>query len=220
MSIIGLVGFAGCGKGTVADILVKKYGYTKIAFADSVKDACSVIFGWERSLLEGDTEQSREFREKTDAFWSARLGYDLTPRLALQKMGTEAGRDVFGMNLWITSVENKILQYDNVVLADTRFPNEIAFIHKLYGTVIRVKRGPEPEWWSAALAENSGNIPDGMKKHHSKIHYSEWAWIGTKFDHTLENDGDLNDLEREVDFILTSSEKDSIMKSYYHGEKV
>lgn len=209
MSIIGLIGFAGSGKGTVADILVEKHGYTKLSFADSVKDACSAIFGWERALLEGDTKESREFREKVDSFWSARLGYDLTPRLALQKMGTEAGRNVFGQKLWITSVENKILQHEKVVLADTRFPNEIEFIRKLYGQVIRVKRGPEPGFYEDLIkfkADDRWNKPNEeemMGLNHPKVHYSEWAWIGTHFDYLLDNDGPLNELEANVNYMLT-----------------
>jgi len=49
--IIGLVGFIGAGKGTVADILVEKHGFIKESFANSVKDAVSVIFGWDRTFL-------------------------------------------------------------------------------------------------------------------------------------------------------------------------
>lgn len=205
MSIIGIVGFAGSGKGTVADILVKKHGYTKIAFADSVKDACSAVFGWERKLLEGDTSESREFREKTDSFWSSRLGYDMSPRLALQMMGTEAGRNVFHRDIWIYSIENKILEHEKVVLADTRFPNEISFIRKLYGHVIRVSRGSDPEWWDDALGENQDNFNTPiMEQKWPKIHYSEWAWIGTHFDYLLHNEGSLNELEANVTFALTS----------------
>ena len=37
--IIGVVGFIGSGKGTVADILVEKHGFVKLSFADAVKDA-------------------------------------------------------------------------------------------------------------------------------------------------------------------------------------
>jgi dephospho-CoA kinase len=34
--IIGLVGFIGSGKGTIADILTKKHNFTKLSFADTV----------------------------------------------------------------------------------------------------------------------------------------------------------------------------------------
>jgi ABC-type oligopeptide transport system ATPase subunit len=58
--IIGIVGFAGSGKGTVGDILVNDHDFTKLSFADAVKDATSAIFGWPRHLLEGDTNESRQ----------------------------------------------------------------------------------------------------------------------------------------------------------------
>ena len=50
--IIGLVGFIGSGKGTIADLLVERHGFFKESFANSVKDACSLIFGWDRAMLE------------------------------------------------------------------------------------------------------------------------------------------------------------------------
>ena len=53
--IVGLVGFIGAGKGTVADLLVERHNFIKESFANSVKDAVSVVFGWDRALLEGDT---------------------------------------------------------------------------------------------------------------------------------------------------------------------
>ena len=57
--IIGVVGFIGSGKGTVADILQNDYGYQKISFADSLKDTVASVFSWPRELLEGDTDVSR-----------------------------------------------------------------------------------------------------------------------------------------------------------------
>ena len=35
---IGLVGYSQSGKDTVADILVKNYGYTRVAFADKIRE--------------------------------------------------------------------------------------------------------------------------------------------------------------------------------------
>lgn len=208
--IIGIVGFAGSGKGTVSDILVEQYDFTKLSFADAVKDATSAIFGWPRHLLEGDTDQSREFRETKDDFWSARLGRDFTPRLAMQLMGTEAGREVFHQNLWVDVVERRIKHKqewefeDNFVIPDVRFPNEIEAIRKWGGVVVRVVRGAEPEWFDAALQDNkTDNIQTGqMNIYHPSVHYSEWAWIGQQFNYQISNNGTLSMLEADVKHML------------------
>ena len=204
--IIGVVGFIGSGKGTAADILVNKHNFHKLSFADTVKDATAAIFGWPRNLLEGDTDESRAWREAKDEWWSEKFGYDISPRLALQMMGTEAGRDVFHPDLWIHSLERKMEMYPNVVIADVRFPNEIDFIQSKGGFVIRVKRGPDPEWYDLAHAANSKTFThapeawDEMEK--SGIHYSEWAWIGSIMDHELHNTGTISSLEGDISHML------------------
>ena len=126
--IIGLVGYIGSGKGTVGDILVREHGYYKFAFADALKDAVSQIFVWPRGLLEGDSNASRAFRERVDPWWSHKFGYEVTPRLILQKFGTEACRHGIADNIWIAALEKRIQGYDDVVISDCRFPNEIDFI--------------------------------------------------------------------------------------------
>jgi adenylate kinase family enzyme len=68
--IIGICGFIGSGKGTVADTLVNEYGYTKLSFADTLKDGVAAVFNWDRKLLEGDTKDSRDWRETPDTFWT------------------------------------------------------------------------------------------------------------------------------------------------------
>ena len=222
--IIGVVGFIGSGKGTAADILVKKHGFTKLSFADTVKDATAAIFGWQRPLLEGDTDESRAWRETKDEWWSEKFGYDISPRLALQMMGTEAGRDVFHPDLWIHSLERKMEMYPNVVIADVRFPNEIAFIQSKGGFVVRVKRGPDPEWYNDAVIANSTfetaeryaerlDAINRMDEIH-RIHYSEWAWIGSIMDYQLVNEGALSMLEADVTHMLkvfTGPQKPAIL---------
>ena len=37
-NVIGLTGYAGSGKDTLANILVEEYGFTRIAFADKTKE--------------------------------------------------------------------------------------------------------------------------------------------------------------------------------------
>ena len=50
--IIGICGLIGSGKGTVADVLVDQ-GFTKVSFADKLKDGVSTIFGWDRAMPVG-----------------------------------------------------------------------------------------------------------------------------------------------------------------------
>lgn len=199
--IIGLVGFIGSGKGTVADILTRNHGFIKESFADAVKDAIAPIFGWDRDMLEGDTLESRKWRESPDVWWSEKMGKPFSPRYALQLMGTEAGRNVFHTDLWVLSLLRRIDPAKNYVIADVRFPNEIDLIRGHGGKVIRVKRGDEPEWFSTAEAYNVSTNWDGSlqkMKNYPEVHYSEFAWIGKGMDEEINNSTTLDDLEKKV----------------------
>jgi hypothetical protein len=184
--IIGIVGYIGSGKGTVGDILVRDHGYHQFAFADALKDAVASIFVWPRGLLEGDSNASRAFRERVDPWWSHKFGYEVTPRLILQKMGTEACRHGIADNIWIAALEKRIHGYENVVITDVRFPNEIDFIKNANGVIVRVQRGEDP-------------TPEEL----SKLHVSETAWNYIKPDVTIFNNGSLDDLRKEIDMVLT-----------------
>lgn len=197
--IIGICGFASSGKGTVADILVEKFGFSKLSFADSLKDAVAAIFSWPRELLEGDTDESRVFRETKDEWWSEKLGYDVTPRKILQLMGTEAGRNVFGSDVWLYALSRKIDPAKNYVIPDTRFPNEIAFIQSLNGFTIQISRGKQPSWYQKALSDNTSGT-SLMKD--VDVHFSEWAFIGSKFDYSIRNDSSKVLLESDVNHMM------------------
>jgi rhodanese-related sulfurtransferase len=211
--IIGVIGFIGSGKGTAADILVEKHGFVKLSFADAVKDATAAIFGWQRSLLEGDTEESREFREKSDDWWATKFGFNhFSPRLALQLMGTEAGRDVFHKDVWVYALERKMEMYQNVVIADVRFPNEIEWMHSKGGFAVRVCRGADPEWYETAIQANKHGLTDLMADY--KVHYSEWAWAGQIMDYQLDNNGSISMLEADIGHMLkvfTGPQKPAIL---------
>jgi hypothetical protein len=198
--LIGVVGFIGSGKGTVGDLLEQK-GFVKDSFAKPLKDACSAIFGWPRELLEGDTEVSRKWREEHDSFWSEKFGYTFTPRLALQLMGTEAGRNVFHQDIWVVSLLNRA-KGKNVVVTDVRFKNEINYIQQNGGIIVRVKRGEEPEWYKLAEDAAAGFSSAIMGIKDKGIHQSEWDWIGSDFNYTIENEGSLEDLGNQIDGLL------------------
>ena len=204
--IIGVCGFIGSGKDTIADYLVNFHGFRRESFANTLKDAVSQVFGWDRTMLEGRTKQAREWREQVDPWWAERLNMpNLTPRLMLQLWGTEVCRKGFHDDIWIASLENKLrTSKDDVVISDCRFPNEIKSIKDAGGIVIRVKRGPEPEWYDAAVSMNRGSIQNmnwalsREKIAKLGIHASETAWVGTDFDAVLENDGSIDDLFAQV----------------------
>jgi hypothetical protein len=218
--IIGVLGFIGSGKGTVGDIL-SDLGFKKESFASHLKDVTAVMFNWDRNLLEGDTDESREFREKADPYWSSKFEKDFTPRLALQLMGTEVGRNVFDTNFWVNCIENKIVMNKatpNFVITDVRFKNEIEWITSKNGILIEVRRGITPHWYDIAVKANRGvSRAELWMQHTSGVHESEWRWIGHHTDETIYNDGTLEDLKKNVMECLTKYYGSSIIDDLNEG---
>jgi hypothetical protein len=210
--IIGVCGFIGSGKDTIADYLTNFHGFRRESFANSLKDAVAQVFGWDRTMLEGRTKQAREWREQVDPWWAERLNMpNLTPRWVLQYWGTEVCRKAFHDDIWIASLENKLRNStDDIVISDCRFPNEIKSIKDAGGIVVRVHRGPEPEWYDAAISMNKGdraNMTWAMSKskiEHLRIHASETAWVGTNFDAVLDNNGEIDDLFQKVKGLVSN----------------
>jgi hypothetical protein len=203
--IVGVCGLIGAGKDTVADYLVNIHQFRRESFANTLKDAVSSVFGWDREMLEGRTRQSREWREQPDDWWSQRLGMPITPRWVLQYWGTEVVRKSFHDDTWIASLENKLRKsQDHVVISDCRFPNEIESIRRSNGIVIRVVRGPEPSWYEIAQSANCNNQPNASTEILKKlgIHNSETAWIGTNFDAILDNNSSLDHLYAQIKHLV------------------
>jgi len=184
--LIGLVGLIGSGKDTVAARLVQEHGFKRDSFAKSLKDAVSLIFNWDRTMLEGQTKDSREWREKEDKFWSQKFGRPITPRWVLQHFGTEVCRGGMLDSIWVDSL---VARYhgEKTVISDTRFVNEIKTIREQNGKIILVKRG---------------EIPSREEMQASGAHQSEWDWIGCKFDYVLDNTNTLDSLHSNTDQMI------------------
>jgi hypothetical protein len=123
--VLGLMGSKGSGKDTFADMLVADHGFTKVAFADALRDALlvlnPVIMGY--SHYEDDLTRYSELIES--------YGYDEAKRLfpevrrLLQTLGTDVVRNMIGMNTWVDILERRIWAMEGpVVVSDVRFRNE------------------------------------------------------------------------------------------------
>jgi len=202
--IVGICGFIGSGKDTIADYLVNFHEFRRESFASTLKDAVAAVFGWDRTMLEGRTKEAREWREQVDPWWAARLDMPtLTPRWVLQYWGTEVCRKAFHDDIWIASLENKLRNSkDHVVISDCRFPNEISSIKNAGGQIVWVQRGELPDWYDIAVDANRGSNVALNELKRLKIHASETAWVGTTFDAIIDNNGTIDDLYQQAQALV------------------
>ena len=194
------------GKDTVGSYLIEKYGFQQLSFANSLKDALCCIFKWPRNMIEGSTPESRVWRETIDPFWG------ITPRYALEHFGTNLCRKQFDQNIWIKSLEKQLLMLPDdarVVITDCRFENEIAMIHNLGGTLIRVQRPPFPEWISIVEDLKQGNMSLSDAEQHlykTNIHETEWRshLLSRDFnEHMILNDTSIEELMIKVEEVFS-----------------
>lgn len=144
-TIIGLTGVAESGKDTVGKILVEKHGYTRVSFADPLREA---LYRLNPTVRCGFTAQS-PVQSLVDT-----LGWDEAKknpevRRLLQVLGTEVGRELLSEHVWIDLADRKINKiadqtpgiWPRIVITDVRYHNEAAFIHSwVGGLVVRVDR--------------------------------------------------------------------------------
>lgn len=173
--MFGLVGRKGVGKDTAADYLVNHHGYTRLAFADPLKDVVSTVFCIPREIFDDP-----QMKEQNLAEWGA------TPRRLLQVVGTELFRDTLPVHvpsargIWIKNMEMRVTRAGNkVVITDVRFPDEADLVRRLSGTLVEITR-------------NTG-FSDGHVSESTEWHLSE----------TIDNNGTIDDLHKSVEKLLT-----------------
>jgi hypothetical protein len=177
--IIGLSGYARSGKDTVAELLCLNYGYSRHAFADQIKKVLYRLNPIIGATMKGDVCHLNEEMLYND--WDY-LKDNTDVRRLMQVLGTEIGREMFGDNVWV-DLAFKHIKAEDVVFTDVRFPNEADAIRNAGGQVWRINRlNHEP-----------------INDHSSETAMDEYA-----FDHTIKNNGTLDDLSDEV-FMLSHS---------------
>lgn len=202
--ILVICGLKGSGKDTIGDYLIQNHNFKRFCFGDALKDICSILFGWPRHLLEGDTKDSRTFRETEDKWWSNKLGFKITPRIAFQKIGTDVIRSHFNMDIWTLIIERKICEFQkkyrtqNIVITDCRFQNEIQMVQSYGAKLISVYRNlPE---WVLSYKNGESSVPEN-------VHISEYDWIRTDFDFEIKNEETYEKLYERIVNLLKHMKK-------------
>lgn len=177
--VIGLSGYARCGKDTLADILVEKHGYTKISWADPLKR----MLGELNPVVDEEWSCGEPFEVRVREAVT-RLGWDGAKeripevRELLQRLGV-AAREVLDPDVWVLALERSVIGngYTRVVIPDCRFPNEAEWV-QARGVLARITRpgvGPKND-------------------HISEVALDGWPW-----DLRVPNAGKLADLEAWAD---------------------
>lgn len=207
--LVAINGTIGSGKDTFSQVFIDN-GFYRVSFAETLKDAVAAIFGWDREMLEGTTDEARKIREQPDEYWSSKLGRDITPRWVLQHLGTDVLRHHFHDNIWVFAAENKIrnLPHERVIITDCRFPNELKMIRDNAGTIIEVQR-VLPSWYHTAFKYNllveSGIDGLILPSEMEGVHSSEYGWVGiNRPDYIVENNSTIDSLHSQAYTILSN----------------
>lgn len=192
--IIGLGYQKQVGKDTVANYLIKRYGFKKSAFAAPLKELVTIC------------NKKEGFNEGLN-YWAERYGlskeheiYDLLfarkfcenwrerdergkQRKFLQWLGTDIFRNKVDKDFWIGAMRRQILHERgaDLVITDVRFPNEAELLEQ-EGYLVRVTRG-------IALTD---------------LHKSETALQNYDFPYIITNNDTFSSLYNQVDELYSS----------------
>lgn len=173
--IIGLSGYAQTGKDTVAEYLVNVHNFTRVAFADPIREAVYTL----DPIIEG----TKTLSSIIDIYgWEQSKKIFPEVRRLIQRFGTEVGRMMWGENFWVDKAFEKINAIDGpVVVTDVRFINEADAIRKSDGRLWRIVR------------DSVGPV---------NYHLSETELDNHLFDVTIENNVNLSKLYSVIDELL------------------
>jgi len=172
MTIIALSGKKRVGKDTFADVLVKKYAFTKISIADPLRNLCARVFFLDPAMFVDDDKKDSAMRRITLDFhdidairniveneWGYTISEEArdqmeeyhgvefdTPRDVLRFVGTKLLRHCVSDNIWVEMVAERIKEAKGrIVITDCRFENEREFFRQLGAVLVRIKRNDNGE---------------------------------------------------------------------------
>jgi hypothetical protein len=176
--VVALSGLKRSGKDTVAAYLVKEYGFTRVAFADPVREHIYTLNPW--LLLQDD--QAMRLQDYVDLVgWEGAKEHPEVRRL-LQIYATEVVRDGIDPRTWLTLGMRSIRSTRGpVVVTDMRFKNELFALRNMGAKTVRVTR-------------NAAGVADA--------HRSENELANASFQYELDNNGTIDQLHQKVDRMM------------------
>ena len=128
--VIGIVGRARVGKDTVANMF--RTTHTLRRFAQPMKDAVKVLYGWSDLIIESN------LKDEIDRRWGT------TPRAAMIHMA-ESTKQFIGPDFFIKRMFRDWNE-EPMVISDVRFANEVQAIHERGGITIKITRENVPKY--------------------------------------------------------------------------
>lgn len=134
MKVLAICGAAGSGKSTVANDLCSSNRVLKMSMADPIRRMLEAL-----GLDISDTTDEIQKRSPNDILCGQ------TPRMAMQTLGTEWGRNTIGTSIWTKQAVAGVrranaLGYEAVIFDDVRFQNEINALAEFDCSVLRIRR--------------------------------------------------------------------------------
>lgn len=197
MEIIALSGFARSGKDEAAKVLVERFGFVQVAFADKLREVLYAL----NPMVDYDSSgqgltsvpvllQDVIDRHGWDGYKETMYGPEI--RRLLQRLGTEAGRLTLWDTIWIDAALAGLDEDAKVVVSDARFFNEFDAVRARGGYVWRIDRpgvGPANDHPSETEAveydkfslylKNNGTLEEWRElvaNEYSTGRYKEWSW--------------------------------------------
>ena len=213
--LVAIMGKGRSGKDTTGAYLVDRHHFLRVAFADPMKRFCAEVFDFDHDQLHGEKRDAPDLRYVRAA---NRVGSDpttevavptyLTPRFALQTLGSEWGRTCYP-NVWIeyalrvakTLLTDRDMDYTpagglftrctqrppgaGVVFTDARFRNELEAMKAAGAVAVYITRHDLAPLAGGIAGHASEAEQDGISR--------------TEFDVVLHNDGTIADLHEQIE---------------------
>ena len=156
--LIGLTGYAGSGKDEVAKSLRLRVGAFNMGMSDALHEMATVL----NPILQRADGSLFEYNDLVWAHGYTKAKEEPAVREYLQKLGTEAVREIIDENAWVWAAERKFVpmlaEGKHVAVTGIRYPQEVNMIKRHAGIIVRVERpgyGPV----NAHASDNLSDVP-------------------------------------------------------------